>query len=424
MHGPGRSVLFVGINYAPEETGIAPYTTDLAEHLAARGWQVTVLAGMPHYPRWRVSSAYRRRFRAREERNGVEVQRFRHYVPRSQSAARRGLYELTFLAHGATATSLRRPDCVVGVVPSLSGGVIARLQARRFRVPYGLIIQDLVSPAAAQSGVPGAAAMARPVRAVEAGIARRATAISVITQSFRPYLLDAGVDADRIVDVPNWTHVSRPSGRAGEIRRSWGWDEDVSVVLHAGNMGYKQGLDNVVEMARLAGAEGRPLRFVLMGDGSDRKRLESLGQDVDALEFLDPQPAEVFMDVLAAADVLVLNERASVRDMSLPGKITSYFLSGRPVVAAVRRDGVTARELERSGGALVVAPEDPATLLDAVSDLVADQHLKDRLVSAASVFAEQHLDRSTLLARAERFVAGLASGGSGTQPIEATTISQ
>ncbi len=406
-----RHVVLVGINYAPEETGIAPYTTDLAQHLAATGWKVTVLAGMPHYPQWRLSSAYRYTLRRREHRNGVEVRRFRHYVPGDQSALRRGLYEATFLAHVSTATALMRPDCVVGVVPSLSGGIAAALHAARHRVPLGLIIQDLLSPAAMQSGFPGAAAIARPLRAIEGGLARRADGIAVITDSFRPYLLRAGVEPDRISHVPNWTHVPTPSGRYREVRRQFGWSDQVRVILHAGNMGYKQGLDNIIQAARLADADARPLRFVLMGDGSERRRLESLGQDVASLEFLDPQPADVFMDVLAAADVLLLNERASVRDMSLPGKITSYFLSGRPVVAAVRPDGVTADELRRAGGALVVSPEEPAALLDAVTRLLDDRSKRELLVSAATAYAEQHLDRSTLLKRAEHFVASLVGHG-------------
>ena len=54
-------ILITTINYAPEETGIAPYSTGLAEHLASQGYQVTTLTGLPHYPAWRVSDGYRDR---------------------------------------------------------------------------------------------------------------------------------------------------------------------------------------------------------------------------------------------------------------------------------------------------------------------------------------------------------------------------
>ena len=103
--GAPLRVLVVGINFSPEHTGIAPYTTQLCEHLATRGVEVTVLTGVPHYPHWSVEPRYRRRLRTVERRPGLLVQRLRHYVPSRQSALRRGLYELTF----ALNVALRRP---------------------------------------------------------------------------------------------------------------------------------------------------------------------------------------------------------------------------------------------------------------------------------------------------------------------------
>src|SRR5438270_14094411 len=92
----GQRVLIVGINYAPEHSGIAPYTTDAAEHLASKGHHVTVVTGVDHYPHWTRPADMRGRIRWRERRNGIEIIRLRHFVPRRQSAVRRGLYELTF----------------------------------------------------------------------------------------------------------------------------------------------------------------------------------------------------------------------------------------------------------------------------------------------------------------------------------------
>ena len=53
--------------------------------------------------------------------------------------------------------------------------------------------------------------------------------------------------------------------------------------------------------------------------------------------------------MLAAADVLAVTQRASVLDMSVPSKLTSYFAAGRPVVASVAAEGGTAQEVRRSG---------------------------------------------------------------------------
>ena len=72
-------------------------------------------------------------------------------------------YEITLLGFGMTALPWRsRPDVVIGTCPSLAGGVLAATAARRHGVPYGLVFQDLMGLAAAQSGVAGGARVAAP----------------------------------------------------------------------------------------------------------------------------------------------------------------------------------------------------------------------------------------------------------------------
>ncbi|TME68594.1 MAG: glycosyltransferase, partial [Chloroflexi bacterium] len=398
----GGLVLY-GINYAPETTGIAPYTTALAEHWA-ESHRVSVVTGFPHYPAWRTSANDRRMW-AHETRNGARVLRRRHYVPSRQSALRRAAYEASFLASGALARC-ERPDAVVGVVPSLSGGVLARLAAARWHVPYGLIIQDLMAPAAAQSGISGGGHAARVTAVIERCALRRAQSVAIVSEAFRPYLLSNGVPAARISILPNWTHIRGPSADRTATRIRMGWRSDYIIVLHAGNMGLKQGLEQVVDAAK-AVPVGLPVRFVLMGDGSQRALLEERGKNVGALSFLPFQPEAEVSDILAAADVLLVSERSSVVDMSLPSKLTSYLVAGRPILAAVRLDGATAAEVTRAGAGVIVAPDSPGDLLQAVGDLAARPDAMQAYGDAGRGYAATALGTSAAFARADTFLAGL-----------------
>ncbi len=400
-----RRLLIVGVNYAPEHSGNGPYTTGLAEHFAAAGWDVTVLTGMPHYPAWRLDFAYRGRLTATERRNGVTIRRRALYVPPKQSAARRALYEASFLASALPVTRVDRPDAIVGIVPSLSGGILARLFAARFHAPYGLLFQDLMGPAAAQSGIAGGGAVARATRRAERWALARARAVAAVTEAFFPYLEGLGVSRDRLAHVPNWTHIASPAADREATRHELGWDDGRIAVLHAGNMGLKQDLGQVVEAARRAAASSSPIRFVLLGDGSQRADLERRAAGLPTLTFMDPVPDERFPDVLAAADVLLLSQRRSVRDMSLPSKLTSYVAAGRPIVAAVAPGGTTAKEVEGSGIGLVVAAGDPAALLDAIERLAAQPDLAARLIGAARDYAAARSDREQATPRLDAFVA-------------------
>lgn len=400
-----RRLLITGINYWPEATGIAPYTTGLARHLAGQGAEPVVLTAMPSYPSWRVFEGYRRAMRQRSQENGVEVRRFRTYVAAKQSAARRAGYEFTYLAHGLTHGPLRRPDAVIGVVPSLSGGLMARIEARRYRCPYGLIVQDLMGPAAAQSGITGGSAVAGATQRLESRVARGAARVAVISEGFRPYLEQVGVDPKRIVHLPNWSHVWPTTESRDVTRKRMGWGPQQQVVLHTGNMGLKQGLEHVLAAARLAWRELPAARIVLMGDGSQRRALQALARDLGNVEFRDLVPETMYPNILAAADVLLVNERASIGDMSLPGKLTSYFSAGRPVVAAVALTGATAREVGRAGAGVVVPAEDPAALVGALRTLNEGPQLATRLGAAGAAYAGAELSAEACLARADALIA-------------------
>jgi colanic acid biosynthesis glycosyl transferase WcaI len=411
-----RRVLIVGINYWPEETGNAPYTTGLAEHLALVGDDVTVLTGMPYYPQWSVKQEFRGKIRSMSRVNRVTVKRYATYIPSRQTAIRRIGFESGFFLNAFAPGKLVRPDVVIGVAPSLGGAVLARLLARRFGVPYGLIFQDLVSGAARQSGMPGGGGVAGVTAKIEGWAARGAAEIAIVSDGFRDELARLGVAAERMTRLRNWSHIDPPNQDRTVTRASLGWPPERTIALHAGAMGLKQGLANLVETARLAEATHPNVTIVFMGDGNQRRALQSAATGLSNVVFLDPAPAEDFPNILAAADVLLVNERASVVNMSLPSKLTSYFVAGRPVVAAVS-DGATAMEVRRSGAGLVVPAEQPRAVLDAIDRVGADSALADQLAAAGLAYSGAHLDKRVILAEAECFVDRLIASARSSQPL-------
>lgn len=389
---------------------------------------MTVITGFPSYPTWRVRASHRWLLWKRETICGIDVHRRWHYVPGRQSAIRRGLSEGSFLITSLSAMALPRPDIVLGIVPSLGGGLLARLAASRFRVPYGLIFQDLMGPAAEQSGVGSAGWVGGIVRGAEGWAARSAGAIGIIAEGFRPYIESLGVDPDRIQHVRNWTHIQEPVLDRATMRERLGLPQDAVLCLHAGNMGYKQGLENIVECARLAADVDGKLHFVLMGDGNQRSGLETLAAryDLPNLRLLPIQPDDLFPSILAAADILLVNQRASITDMSLPSKLTSYFAAARPVVAAVAPTSEAAREIEASGAGILATPDDPDALLSALQALADSSARRMQLGGSARIWAKTRLSQETAMEDYERLLAAvLASGSSVTthaqDPLNART---
>lgn len=401
-------ILVVSAYYAPERAGNAPYVSGVAEHYAAQGHDVVVLSGMPHYPSWQLELAPKR-----STLRGVTVVRRPHYVPAGQSARHRARYELSLAACGARSlVGLARPDVIVGVVPTLSGAVLARAASAYFRRPFGLVFQDLMGRAAVQSGVSGGIRFAQMVSNVERAAARRASVVGIVADGFRGYFDDAGIPSDRLVRLRNWANWSTPTLSSEAVRRENGWDDGRFLVVHAGNMGHKQGLENVLAAARLL--TGHPIRIILAGDGNMRSRLQQLSRDwgLPNVEFVDPLDSGRFEALLLAADVLLLNQRGAVGDMSLPSKLTSYFAAARPIVAAVAPRSEAAREIERARGGIVVAPDDPRALADAVAFLRRSPQQATRLAEQARAYADSGLERGHALGDYERFLQQIAAAGS------------
>jgi colanic acid biosynthesis glycosyl transferase WcaI len=357
-------LLIFGINYFPELTGIAPYTTELAEHFAANNHSVQVVTGVPHYPEWR-----RRPIPRESGRRNPRVIRYQHFVPKRANALGRMLYEVTWLGSAARFLIASRPDAVFGVVPSLSGGILAVTAARKWRAPVGLIVKDLMGPSASQSGYSGGRSVAWITAKIEAAVLRRADRVAIISDGFLPYVRGAGVPDSRIQRVTDWTHPGAPTESPEACRRRLGWGPADFICLHSGNMGQKQGLDTVLDAATRLRAHG--IRVVLAGNGNDRPRLEErvATEGLTNVSFLELQEAGQYEAMLRSADVLLVNQRASVAEMSLPSKLAAYFAAGRPVVAAVSYKSQTAREVRASKAGLIVNPGDPSALLEAVANL-------------------------------------------------------
>ncbi|WP_244250633.1 glycosyltransferase family 4 protein [Arthrobacter crystallopoietes] len=406
-------ITVLGLNYTPEPTGIAPYTTKLAEQLAAEGHNVQVLTGFPHYPEWKLMEGYSG-WRKHETINGVRVTRLRHYVPKRVRSLQRIHMELSF---GLRIFFARwgAPDIVLLVTPSLFSTGIALLRARygRHQVPAGVWVQDIYSRGLEETGTAGSMAVV-VMRKVEGMILRSASRVTVIHERFRSYITDSlGVPHEDVAVIRNWTHLKQqPTVDRKSTRAQFGWKENDIVVLHAGNMGVKQGLENVVEAARLADRSSSRVRFVLLGDGNQRDRIQKSSIGLERIQFIPPLPDQQFMDVLRSADILLVNEKPGLREMAVPSKLTSYFSSGLPVIAATDAQSTTAEEIQISHGGICVKPDSARELLAAAERLGTDQEFADELGQSGLRFAKESLSQQVAIVKYSRWLEEMTIAGS------------
>lgn len=393
-------LLVIGLHYVPEPSGNAPYTAGLAQGLKRTGHQVRVITAYPHYPWWQIRPGYEGS-EMHEMIGDVPVHRLRPWVPRRQGLLQRVAMETLFGLRAARAP-WGRPARVVLVSPALFSTAVLGVVARFRRVPVTIWVQDIYSLGVRETG--HARPLAYLIERLERTVLGFADSVVVIHDRFARVLVDRlGVAAERVHVVRNWSHVAQAEGldRAA-ARARLGWGEDEVVVLHAGNMGAKQGLENVVDAAAVAVDRGSPVRFVLLGDGNQRATLEARAVTGARLTFVDPLPDAEYLDAMNAADVLLVNERPGLSEMSVPSKLTSYLSTGLPVVAATDPDSITAEEVARAGAGLRVDPTDPAALVLACEQLGSDPELSRTLGASGREFRAAHLSEQAAVIAFEK----------------------
>jgi len=128
---------------------------------------------------------------------------------------------------------------------------------------------------------------------------------------------------------------------------------------------------------------------------------------VRSIQFIAPLPDGEFEQVLASADILLINEREGMREMSVPSKLTTYFSTSLPVLAATDEASVTAGEIDASGGGLRVPAGNPVALLDGALALRRDPGLSRALGEAGHRYRKEVLSEEAALDRFERWLAAL-----------------
>ena len=215
-------VLIVGLNYAPEPIGIGPYTTGLAEFLAARGHRVEVITGRPYYPQWRGYPGFRRFVWRRAHENGVGVTRCWHYIPRVPGGINRVLHHFSFAMTALLATlwqALRnRPDAVLCIAPSIMSALPAGLGATLGGAKLWLHLQDFEVDAAFATGMVKGPRLSRILLTAERAVLRWADMVSSISPPMVARLIGKGIALERTYELRNWANAVPSESTAAGFR--------------------------------------------------------------------------------------------------------------------------------------------------------------------------------------------------------------
>ncbi|HJV97401.1 MAG TPA: glycosyltransferase family 4 protein, partial [Albitalea sp.] len=307
-----------------------------------------------------------------------------------------------------------RPDVVLAVSPPLTIGLGAWVLARCHGVPFIYNVQELYPDLAVTMGVLKNRQLISALLKVESLVYRRAAAVSVIGAAMAARLREKGVPDRKIRIIPNFVDVDAitPGERCNEFSANHGFDGKL-VVSYAGNLGLAQGLEVVIEAARLLRDEPR-VRFLVVGDGVMRDSLAAAVQEssLDNCIFLPYQPQSKVLDVYAASDLCLVPQAALVAGQAVPSKAYQIMAAGRPVVAITEPTSDLAALVTAAGCGELVAPGSAGCLASLITDALANRAAWQRMGAAGREHVVTQYSRRSASGAYQNLLREVAAGGS------------
>lgn len=405
-------ILYVSQYFPPEMGAPAARASELAQHWARAGHEVSVLTGFPNHPTGVVPAEWRvrlRRLSCREEVGNVKV--FRTWLwplPNRKAHERMRNYASFFCSAGLRGLALPRPDVIIATSPQLLVGLAGWWLAFAREVPFVFEVRDLWPESLTAVGMGSEDSLLHHALAHVADfLYQRADRIVVVSPAFREPLIDRWrVQAEKIAVVENGVEsdlfAPRPQSASREFRGEFAADGEF-LVCYAGTMGMAHGLETLLDAAVELQRQHSGVRFLLVGEGGEKGRIQAAAESrsLQNVRFLQPQAREKMPPLISASDAcLVLLKKKDVFRTVIPTKMLEYMSCARPVIVGV--EGQARAIIEAAGAGLTIEPENSQALVRAILRLAADREFASTLGRNGREYVRRNFARAQT---AEKYLA-------------------
>ena len=358
-------ILVISQYFYPENFRI----NDLCYGLKDNKHDVTVLTGKPNYPKGKLYKGYNFFNKRLEVINGISVYRS-NLIPRGTGGGVRlfinytsfvffGFFKLFFIKG--------KFDKVFVYAPSpITVGYLGVFASWWFRTKSYLWVHDLWPESVKDAGGINNKTILSLINIMTKSIYYFYDSILVQSPRFKDYIVDQGVDENKIIYYPYYAEsfydVVVPKPIVKKI-----FPKGLNI-LFAGNIGVAQNFDTIIEAAKIISKKIDNFTIIVLGEGRDKKRVLEKIKTFNLnnhFKFLGSFPPEQMADFFASADALLVTlKKTTIFSMTIPGKLQSYLACGRPIIASL--DGIGAEIIQESSSGYVTPSEDSRGLAESI----------------------------------------------------------
>ena len=388
--------------FYPEQMRI----TDICVALVNRGHSVTVVTSIPNYPKGKFYKGYGLFHTRKETYQGISIIHI-PVIPRGKGFIGLTLNYISFVVSGwffAHCTRVKTDLVFMNMSSPMTQSLVGVWFAKRRKIPSAIYILDLWPESFEVITGISSPMVITPIGRMVDSIYRRTDKVLTSSRSFIETIALRGVEAEKLQFWPQYAEAFYQPIQRSSVKQSLLSPDSRLTFTFTGNIGLAQGLDILIPVSLLLQKQGLSVRFVLIGDGSDKDRLVSLvskNKVETYFLFIERQPATHIPEFLAVSDAgLVILKKSLIFAKTIPAKVQSYLACGVPII--VSADGEVQQVVSEAEAGFVSDAEDAQALFDAIvsfSNLSSEERLE--MGKRAKLYSDTMFSKEKLLDQLE-----------------------
>lgn len=387
-------------HYFPPEIG-APSARlyEMARHWVELGNEVHVVTCFPNHPTGIIPDKYRGMKYMYEEMDGINVHRNYVYATPNKGFIKKTLGHISFMFSSVLISmrKIKNPDVIITSSPTFFSIFSGYWYSLRKKATFVLEIRDLWPAAMIELGVMKEGFITNILEKMELFFYRKSKRLIMVTKSFKENVVNRGIDSNKVHVITNGVNqeLFYPKQKNKEIIEKYNLN-DKFVISYVGAHGISQNLSTILQVAKSLKDE-KDIQFLFIGEGAEKDKLKQIAseQGIKNVIFIDSQPKEIIPEFYNISDIsLIPLKNIELFKTFIPSKMFEIMACGIPIVASL--EGEAADILNESQAAVVVKPDNPAEIMQAIIKLKNDKVLLEKLKKSGPAFVEQNYSRRKL----------------------------
>ena len=397
-----------GLHFKPDIIGIGKYTGEMTDWLFKHGHKIRVITAHSYYPEWKLKQRF---WWYKKEDDPYLTWRCPIYVP-SQPKSFTRLFHLFSFALSSIPILIKnivwKPDFIISIEPTFFTTPFTLLYSKLTNSKAILHIQDLEIDAAYSLKILKKGFLYNILRKIEKFILNRFDLISTISPMMKMEITRKGIHKDKIYVLPNWADIENiyPQVDNNYLRTKLSINSQKKIILYSGNIGIKQDLKNVVNIAEKIQMGKNNCLFLMVGDGSSKKRLmENVKKrNITNMIFLPLQPTDDLGALLTMADIHLVTQDKNISDYVLPSKLTNILSAGGVSIISANPETQLSQMVKTYGLGYLIKPDSESELYTAINHLLLNKSQNADISTNARIYAEKYLSKDKILSNFEKNV--------------------